>query len=309
MEYSNLLSDEELKQLMERYEVPELENYLREHQRPVVKMVRGEGGNGQTGCSRFGGSPDLPVGMEWPRSQGGEWMTLVAQLNLSQITAEIKDSAHGAIPGSLLPAQGMLYFFVGQDEPAYNIEHRVLYWSGMDTSLLTCYEPDGLTILEEEAEEPFLPYQVHAQARVEFPNYGYSEVYNLDDEEITEETAENYLLLTEEMGWEPEHVIGKMLGYGDGQHGDHEFVAASYLHTGKHTYNQEKDKKRMIQHFGGDEQKVDQEIDEMLMLLEVDSDRDIGFLWWDAGCIHFFIRKEDLLAGNFERTYCSIYSS
>ena len=26
-----------------------------------------------------------------------------------------------------LPLDGMLYFFIGVDEPAYNIEHRVLY--------------------------------------------------------------------------------------------------------------------------------------------------------------------------------------
>ncbi|WP_231929067.1 DUF1963 domain-containing protein [Brevibacillus sp. SKDU10] len=38
-------------------------------------------------------------------------------------------------------------------------------------------------------------------------------------------------------------------------------------------------------------------------------DQEVGFCWWDAGELQFYIRKEDLLAGNFAHTYCSLYSS
>ena len=46
-------------------------------------------------------------------------MTFLAQLQLKDVAAQ--DATRS------LPTSGMLYFFVGVDEPAYNIEHRVLY--------------------------------------------------------------------------------------------------------------------------------------------------------------------------------------
>ncbi|MCE5173667.1 DUF1963 domain-containing protein [Paenibacillus profundus] len=46
-------------------------------------------------------------------------MTLLLQLNLKDLAKHDESS--------LLPTSGMLYFFVGIDEPAYHIEHRVFY--------------------------------------------------------------------------------------------------------------------------------------------------------------------------------------
>lgn len=45
------------------------------------------------------------------------------------------------------------------------------------------------------------------------------------------------------------------------------------------------------------------------MLLEITSNEEVGFQWWDCGDIHFFIRKEDLLNRRFDKTYLSLYSS
>lgn len=66
---------------------------------------------------------------------------------------------------------------------------------------------------------------------------------------------------------------------------------------------------KLAAHFGGDEEKAKQEVADMQMLLELETDDDVGFCWWDAGVLHFFIRKDDLVAGRFDRTYCSLYSS
>ena len=66
---------------------------------------------------------------------------------------------------------------------------------------------------------------------------------------------------------------------------------------------------KLAAHFGGDEEKAKQEVADMQMLLELETDDDVGFCWWDAGVLHFFIRKDDLVAGRFDRTYCYLYSS
>ncbi|WP_240644337.1 DUF1963 domain-containing protein [Paenibacillus paeoniae] len=66
--------------------------------------------------------------------------------------------------------------------------------------------------------------------------------------------------------------------------------------------------KRITAHLHGDAVKAEQEVGDTL-LLALDSVQDVGFCWWDAGELQFYIRKEDLLAGNFAPTYCSLYSS
>ena len=70
-----------------------------------------------------------------------------------------------------------------------------------------------------------------------------------------------------------------------------------------------KDRDKLVAFFGGDEQKTDEEIKNIIMLLEIQSSSEVGFQWWDCGVIHFFIRKEDLENKQFDRTYLSLYSS
>lgn len=54
---------------------------------------------------------------------------------------------------------------------------------------------------------------------------------------------------------------------------------------------------------------AEQEIKDMVMLLEIESDDKIGFSCWNSGLIHFLIRKEDLKNKNFDNTYLSLSSS
>lgn len=88
------------------------------------------------------------------------------------------------------------------------------------------------------------------------------------------------------------------------------YEAALHLLTGqKYNYSMESALMTITDHFKGDSDKAMREVQDTLLLLALDSDQDVGFCWWDAGEFQFFIRKEDLLAGNFENTYCSLYSS
>lgn len=57
------------------------------------------------GCSRFGGSPDLPAGFEWPRHALGPYR-FIGQINL----ADLPRGPHG------LPGEGLLSFFYAHDE-------------------------------------------------------------------------------------------------------------------------------------------------------------------------------------------------
>ncbi len=57
--------------------------------------------SGETGNTKIGGFPDLPVDLAWPTSRGGH-LPFISQVNFSQLPT---------IPGSELPVSGRLYFF------------------------------------------------------------------------------------------------------------------------------------------------------------------------------------------------------
>ncbi|MFD1990625.1 YwqG family protein [Paenibacillus nicotianae] len=291
-----------IQSLLAKKQMSALEPYLQAHHHPVVHLERGQQGSQQLGASRIGGYPDLPKHMKWPLTQDGEYMTSVAQLNLAQIAKEVGEDR---LP-DYFPRQGLLYFFVGLDEPSYQIEHQIIYISEPEIASIAYREPEATTILEEEAEQAFVPYEVHAQGNIEFPTYSYVDYDQLANYDISDE---QYLEWKEQVNAEPDDMVGKIFGYPVSSHGDDYMEAATAIFTGKHTYDMDKRRKWLVKQCDGNEQQADREIEDTLMLLEIESDDDIGYMWWDAGVIHFFIRKEDLIQLNFDRTYCSVYSS
>uniref|UniRef100_UPI00404A5EAA DUF1963 domain-containing protein n=2 Tax=Flavobacterium sp. TaxID=239 RepID=UPI00404A5EAA len=74
------------------------------------------------GDSKFGGKPDLPKNIEWPKSEN-EPMTFLAQLNLKQISEFDIDKA--------LPNSGMLYFFIANPDE-FSLDHKVIYSAESD---------------------------------------------------------------------------------------------------------------------------------------------------------------------------------
>jgi uncharacterized protein YwqG len=51
------------------------------------------------------------------------------------------------------------------------------------------------------------------------------------------------------------------------------------------------------------------EVQKWKLLFEVGSHYDPGMLWWDAGCLDFFIHADDLKTLDFSKTYAAIQSS
>lgn len=84
-----------------------LEEY-REHllsiARPSVEILSATA-QATTGCSKFGGEPDLPTGFAWPHHQLGPYR-FIGQINL----VDIPKGPHA------LPSAGLLSFFYAHDE-------------------------------------------------------------------------------------------------------------------------------------------------------------------------------------------------
>ncbi len=271
-------------------------DYLKESVRQGIRLSKKKIETyNEIGSSRIGGDPDLPASVEWPVDSGGTPMTFLAQLRLSELTHQDEEA--------LLPVKGILYFFVGVDEPAYGIEHKVIYVPEDKLQEAKRLRSPEVTALERE----FTGYRVSARSTMEPPNYGYVDYEMVEDDE---HDYEQYEELCFELNDGNSNDLAVMFGYPSTQHGDCEYEAALHLLTGKqYNYSTDSALEQITDHFKGDSDRAKQEVGDTLLLLALDSDQEVGFCWWDAGELQFYIRKEDLLAGNFANTYCSLYSS
>lgn len=285
-----------LERIVHEFQFEHAMDYLKESVRQGIRLSKKEIETyNEIGPSRIGGDPDLPAMIEWPVDSDGMPMTFLAQLRLSELVPY--DAS------AVLPAKGILYFFVGVDEPAYGIEHKIIYLSEDKLQEANrSYSPE-VTALEGE----FTGYRVSARSTIEAPNYGYVDYEMVEDDE---HDYEQYEELCFELNNENSNDLAVVFGYPSTQHGDCEYEAALHLLTGQqYNYSIESAIEKITDHFKGDADRAKQEVQDTLLLLALDSDQDVGFCWWDAGELQFYIRKEDLLAGNFANTYCSLYSS
>src|SRR5262249_29476913 len=78
-----------------------------------------------------------------------------------------------------LPEEGLLYFFLGVDEPAYHIAHRVLYWDGSGGELIRSRRPAESRFLNDECTV-FDPAAVRFVPTVSLPSFFHDP--SLDDE-------------------------------------------------------------------------------------------------------------------------------
>nr|WP_295865815.1 YwqG family protein [uncultured Chitinophaga sp.] len=281
---------EQYKELIREFELSEVADYVLSAARPIVNFKRAVKENYQhPGNSRVGGDPDLPAGFVWPLTETGTPMTFIAQLDL--------DTIHPLEAAQLLPSTGVLYFFMGDLETARNIPHKVIYVA--DKTGLQRTPPPAVTILEEEGR--FNGYGMEPVAALMPPNYAYADYEVLSDDEGD---------AMDDLCSELTDGVARIGGYPDGQHDDHNIEAAMYLVVGQpYDYSPKNARNALLKHFKGDQQAAEAAEKDMTLLLQVDSDQEVGFCWGDAGCLQFMMDKKALLARAFDHTYLSLYSS
>lgn len=307
----------ELEERLQQYELEAVRPFVLAGARPVLTFVQGEAETyAEPGASRVGGDPDLPAGVLWPMVPSAAEpapMVFVAQLNLAEV------APHD--PTGLLPASGLLSFFFGNDEPSTHMSHKVLYTPDVSTvARVTPTAPPLYTrtkpyLFGPDAElvAPFHAFSLVPRPGLNIPTLPYAEeeldrlADAIEDDLDAESLPEVYDLLAREVdgNW-----VCKCFGYGEEQNGDLEYEAALRIHADK-PYDCFKDSalETLTQHFDGDADRARQAVDNAVLLLEVRSDCHTGFLWGNTGVIHFFIDRDDLKAGRFERTFCGMYYS
>lgn len=277
-----------LQGLIRHHGLTEIEGAILAAVRSAVLLYLGEPNPGPGG-SRIGGLPDLPASLGWPLSEGGEALTFLLQLDL-------RDVPH--FVGNPLPQRGMLYVFLGLDEPASDVEHRLLLYTGTE-ELSPRPTPDLPTANERYGDLP--PHGIGTVLVPDLPRWT-SRAYETLAGGLSEEGQERYEALIEELhagqGQGRQHV-GHLFGHVAGIGHDAEedaFMVRDVNRAWLYDYERRKtlDMARA---------------DAWRNFLRVDSVQALDLTFWDAGYLHFLIREGDLEALNFGQTYAAVETS
>ncbi|WP_340643694.1 YwqG family protein [Phenylobacterium sp.] len=227
--------------------------------------------SGGDGRSRLGGTPE--VAGVWPRYQGRP-LSCVAQLDLAQIQA-----AGGP---EWLPGHGRLLFFYELEHGSWGLDEKdaesavVIHEAG---SPIAATEPGDLP---DDAKLPAYPitfaptasYPSGERAAIDWSRLNTASADTLDEALVNLAPAA------------PAHQIG---GYpapvqSDDMEAECENIA------------------RRLGHGGGDPA-------DWRLLLQLDTDEDVGMMWYDVGSLYFWIREQDARAGDFSKVWVILQSN
>ena len=243
--------------------------------------------------SKFGGVPYWDMNMDYPKTENGSLLMLLAQINLDELNRE------GNNPGNKLPQSGMLQFFIAMDD-VYGMNfdyttdsdgrllqegYRVVYHKNIDHA-----------VSKEEIEALGMPNSA-AEDLEEAPLWGeyglaveVKETYiGIDDyrfEDIFRQAAKN-------VGWEIEEQVGYYNSFSD-EGKDflfEELEPSGHWMLGWPYFTQ----------YDPREQE-DEKAKYTVQLFQMDSDYggdEDYILWGDAGVANFFISEEDLAKEDF----------
>lgn len=219
--------------------------------------------------SKIGGNPYLPVGYEYPVDKNKKPMRLLSQINFSEVPHI-----------SSYPEKGILQFYISAHDDLYGVDFKdlsaqnnfkVIYvpkYSKDETNIITDFsfvgEPGQYCLpFDDEVKIYFdVGYQPVATGDFQFQKVFGKEVSSfLEDILDDEDEIDSFF---DDFSF-PGHRIG---GYAY-------FTQSDPRENGYEEYTE--------------------------LLLQIDSDNDLGIMWGDCGVANFFIREEDLKKLDFSK--------
>ncbi|MBQ2824485.1 MAG: DUF1963 domain-containing protein [Oscillospiraceae bacterium] len=228
------------------------------------------------GCSKFGGKPDVPDDFIW-ESYNGKPLSFIAQINLAEAAQFDKDS--------LLPKEGLLSFFYELESMEWGYDPQTsncakIYWFSPDKKLSPAEFPE---VLDDEFRLP--EAKITMNSCMYYPD-------PLDEDFLTEEESDEYSDAYDDVYDELPEKLSKLLGYPNYIQGyiplECELVSRG-IYTG--------------QGYPELTQNMKEAAKEWVLLFQLDSFdcSECTLMFGDDGRIYWFIRKEDLAAGNFDK--------
>ena len=231
------------------------------------------------GFSKMGGAPKLPVGMEWPRKPDGTPLTFIAQIDFAQVHPYDLDGR--------LPEGGKLWFFYdcSDDGMPWGFDpkdadgFRVIF--AENAALVSAEAPDDLEVTFDEAGISF-------ESRVDLLSTD-SDI--CDDLDLPDEEMDDYFDWLEER----EGGCNKLLGHSDNIQGGMELECEYVTHG---LYCGDPSGYQKAKALG-----LHKNAARWTLLMQVESNEDIGMMWGDLGRLYLWITEEDLKAKRFDKCW------
>ena len=273
----------------------ELKNKLKQTLRNSIRLDIGGKADAAVGTTRFGGKPDLPKDFEWCYYEGegcdGEIkkrpLSFIAQFNLEEITKYDTEK--------LLPEKGLLSFFYDTDTMRWGYDPedegcaKVYYFED-----ISCLAPKDFP---EDLDEFFRYPAIGIKVKREDSYQDYAD-FLLQKDKLTE-CWDDYDRAASSLKINTPDTSSKLLGWADiiqdNMTMECELVSRGY-YLGK----------------GWDEvtprdrQEAEQSsLKDWLLLFQLDSvfEGDFELMFGDCGRIYYYIKKEDLAAGRFDKVW------
>lgn len=281
-----------LRDILQRNDLAQWADLLLAESRPAVQITTQPLLDDRlipVGASKFGGSPDVPSGFMWPE-WNGKPLTFLAQFRLSDVAQY--DPEHA------LPSSGMLYFFYEIDEqpwgydPAHEGGAVVLFHPDeMDTFYRYLHPRAAGDLLDIE---PLPASTAHFSSQLMLP--ATERALNSLATQLSETEYERYDddVLGEIISDRPD-VWHHMLGYPDEIQNDMQLecqLVTNGLYVGDSSGY--RDRRRRLLETGAADWRL---------LLQLDTDENIGVEWGDSGRLYFWIRNADLQACDFSQCW------
>lgn len=282
----------------------EIKKELQKSARNSIRLSIGGSVENKIGCTRFGGSPDVPEDFIWARYEGEGFtdnkvrprpLSFLAQFDLEEISKYDTDD--------LLPKSGVLSFFYELDSQKWGFDPKDkgcarVYWFEDKTKLHTAEFPDDL---DEDFRLP--EFNITAKTELSYQDYG---DFLLQREKLIEDW-DAFDEAEEVLGIEQPDECSKLLGWANiiqnNMTKQCELVRRGYYLGGT------------LEEAGitpRDDQEAEQWANrDWLLLFQLDSilDDNYELSLGDGGRLYFYIRREELAARNFDNVWLVLQCS
>lgn len=259
--------------------------------RPAIRLVPGSGNGSAGGPSRLGGNPVLAPGTGWP-TWADKPLSLLAVIDLAEV-ARLDD-------GGWLPTSGWLNFFYEAEEqqawgfdPAHADGWRVVHTGA-----------DGIEAPPVAGALAFPAHAVQLSRIVTLPGWDEEIVADLSRAEHTrlaalDEEWRNHMGLGGEWpSGEPHHQLGGWPRLVQGPFWLEAQLASHGIYVGD--LEGYRDGRAAVLRDGASSWRL---------LLQLDTDDTLGWMWGDVGRLFYAIREDDLTARDFTRSWMSFQCS
>jgi len=249
--------------------VPEL---LAPFCRPAAQLITASA----KATSYFGGVPTLPRGTTWPM-KGGKPLSFLACVDLSSLSK--------TLPQPWLPSSGRLLFFYDTEKQPWGFDPKDRGgWAVMPAGdeQLPASSPMGESLRRHDIDFR----KIDTYPSLERPEVEALALTDAEAESLTDLEESSY-------GGSPRHQVG---GFASPIQGDQMELECQLVSNGVYcgdSSGYDSPKARALQ--GGAK--------DWRLLLQIDSDDDLGVMWGDVGILYFWIKESDALAGHFENCW------